>query len=42
VPTLLTSEAEIDEQIGRLEIHYLANPNGDLHFATGMRCSNRA
>ncbi len=33
VPTLLTSEAEIAEQVSRLEIHFLANPDGDLHFA---------
>ncbi len=33
VPTLLTSLKEIEEQIGRLEIHYLASAQGDLHFA---------
>jgi cyclic beta-1,2-glucan synthetase len=33
VPTLLTSEADIEEQIGRLEIHHLANPDGDIHLA---------
>ena len=33
VPTLLTSPEDIEEQIGRLEIHYLASPQGDLHFA---------
>ncbi len=33
VPTLLTSEAGVEEQVGRLEIHYLANPEGDLRFA---------
>jgi len=33
VPTLLTSLDDIKEQIGRLEIHYLASPEGDLHFA---------
>ena len=33
VPTLLTSPEDIEEQIGRLEIHYLASPTGDLHFA---------
>jgi len=33
VPTLLTREAEIAEQISALEVHYLANPAGDLHFA---------
>jgi cyclic beta-1,2-glucan synthetase len=33
VPTLLTARAEIDEQLERLEVHYLANPDGDLRFA---------
>jgi cyclic beta-1,2-glucan synthetase len=33
VPTLLTGEAEIEDHIERLEIHYLANPDGDLRFA---------
>ena len=33
VPTLLTSLKEIEEQIGRLEIHYLASAQGDIHFA---------
>jgi cyclic beta-1,2-glucan synthetase len=33
VPTLLTSEEAIEEQIERLEVHYLASPEGDLHFA---------
>jgi cyclic beta-1,2-glucan synthetase len=33
VPTLLTGQAQIEEQIERLEVHYLANPDGDLHFA---------
>jgi cyclic beta-1,2-glucan glucanotransferase len=33
VPTLLTSKAEIEEHVNRLEIHFLANPDGDLHFA---------
>ena len=33
VPTLLTTPDAIDEQIERLEIHYLASPEGDLHFA---------
>ncbi len=33
VPTLLTGEAEIEEQIDRLEVHYLANPDGELRFA---------
>ena len=33
VPMLLTDGAEVNEQIERLEVHYLANPNGDLRFA---------
>ena len=33
VPTLLTDPGEIDEQIARLEVHYLANPDGDVRFA---------
>ena len=33
VPTLLTTAAEIEEHVNRLEIHYLANPDGDVHFA---------
>ena len=32
VPTLLTGAAEIEEHINRLEIHYLANPDGHVHF----------
>ena len=33
VPTLLTTAAALEEQIERLEIHYLASPEGELHFA---------
>jgi cyclic beta-1,2-glucan synthetase len=33
VPTMLTSSAAISEQIERLEIHYLASPDDNLHFA---------
>ena len=33
VPTLLTNRAEIEEQLERLEVHYLANPSGHLYFA---------
>ena len=33
VPTLLTTPAGIEELIERLEIHHLASPEGDLHFA---------
>ena len=32
VPTLLTSAAEIEEHINHLEIHFLANPDGHVHF----------
>jgi cyclic beta-1,2-glucan synthetase len=33
VPTLLTTPREVEEQVERLEVHYLANPDGDLRFA---------
>jgi cyclic beta-1,2-glucan synthetase len=33
VPTMLTDHAQIAEQIERLEVHYLADPDGDLRFA---------
>ena len=33
VPTLLTHKADLEEQLERLEVHYLANPEGHLHFA---------
>ena len=33
VPTLLTTPEEIAEQIGRLEVHYLGNPEDELRFA---------
>ncbi|MCK6369947.1 MAG: glycosyl transferase, partial [Gammaproteobacteria bacterium] len=33
VPVLLTTPAAIEEEIERLEIHHLASPEGDLHFA---------
>jgi cyclic beta-1,2-glucan synthetase len=33
VPSLLTDLAEVGELIDRLEVHYLANADGDLHFA---------
>jgi cyclic beta-1,2-glucan synthetase len=33
VPTLLTTPEAIEEHIERLEIHHLASPEGDLHFA---------
>ena len=33
VPTLLTSTTDINEQVEQLEIHYLANSDGDLRFA---------
>jgi len=33
VPTLLTSKDAVKEQVERLEVHYLANSDGDLHFA---------
>jgi cyclic beta-1,2-glucan synthetase len=33
VPMLLTNHDDIAEQVERLEVHYLANPEGHLHFA---------
>ena len=33
VPTLLTSKHGVEEELERLEIHYLASPEGDFHFA---------
>jgi cyclic beta-1,2-glucan synthetase len=33
VPAMLTSLADLEEQLERLEVHYLANPEGHLHFA---------
>jgi cyclic beta-1,2-glucan synthetase len=33
VPILLTTREALEEQIERLEIHYLASPEGELHFA---------
>ncbi len=33
VPTLLTSRADIEESVERLQVHFLANPDGHLHFA---------
>jgi cyclic beta-1,2-glucan synthetase len=33
VPTMLTTRAAVEEQVERLEIHHLASPEGDLHFA---------
>ncbi len=33
VPTLLTSDAGVEELVSRLEIHYLGNAEGDIRFA---------
>ena len=33
VPTMLTTRAELERQIERLEVHYLASERGDLSFA---------
>jgi cyclic beta-1,2-glucan synthetase len=33
VPTLVNNRADIEEQLERLEVHFLANPEGHLHFA---------
>ena len=33
IPSLLINEAEVTELVERLEVHYLANNDGDIHFA---------
>jgi cyclic beta-1,2-glucan synthetase len=33
MPTLLVSDVEIEEQVNRLELHYLANPEGAIRLA---------
>jgi cyclic beta-1,2-glucan synthetase len=33
MPTLLARQTDIEEHLERLEVHYLANPEGHLHFA---------
>lgn len=33
VPTMITSRDSIDEQVRNLEVHYLSNPQGAVHFA---------
>ena len=33
IPTLLSTRVGVDEQLQRLEVHYLANPGGAVHFA---------
>ncbi|HSD73137.1 MAG TPA: protein ndvB, partial [Steroidobacteraceae bacterium] len=33
VPTLLTTPEAIEEELERLEIHYLTSPEGEVHFA---------
>src|ERR1019366_6810452 len=33
VPMLLNSEADVEARVGGLEVHYLANREGDLRFA---------
>lgn len=33
VPTLLTGDDATEEQIGRLEVHHLSNPDGAIHYA---------
>ncbi|MGD0120046.1 MAG: glucoamylase family protein [Candidatus Binatus sp.] len=33
MPTLLSSRAEVEEEIERLEVHYLASAEGELYFA---------
>ena len=33
IPTLLTKISDVQELVGRLEVHYLANQDGCLHYA---------
>jgi len=33
VPTLLARVADVEDQVADLEVHYLANPDGDVRFA---------
>lgn len=33
VPAMLTRREQVEELVDRLEVHYLANPEGELHFA---------
>jgi cyclic beta-1,2-glucan synthetase len=33
VPMLLADQRDVEEQVEQLEVHYLANPEGHLHFA---------
>lgn len=33
VPTLLTNAEDVKDALERLQVHYLANPDGHLHFA---------
>ena len=33
VPTLLTNESDVEAQVANLEVHYLANRDGDIRFA---------
>ncbi|MEX0863914.1 MAG: glucoamylase family protein [Acidimicrobiia bacterium] len=33
IPALLTRPDQVEELVERLEVHYLANPEGELHFA---------
>ncbi|HKY46425.1 MAG TPA: glycosyl transferase, partial [Acidimicrobiia bacterium] len=33
IPALLSRPEQVEELVERLEVHYLANPDGELHFA---------
>ncbi|HEY7970283.1 MAG TPA: protein ndvB, partial [Candidatus Limnocylindrales bacterium] len=33
VPTLFADEADVEAQVGQLEVHYLANRDGDIRFS---------
>ena len=41
VPILLTTQAALEEQIERLEIHHLASPEGELSFRTALGLDGR-
>ena len=40
VPTLLTSQEWIEEQVKRLEVHYLSNAENNLYFALLSDCND--
>jgi cyclic beta-1,2-glucan synthetase len=42
VPTLLTDAAEVEEQVERIEVHFLANADGEVRFALASDWSDSA